>query len=521
MEKGVLRKIRQGVLYCFAMLLIAAFLFVLTEGIIHTWTVTDKLLSFAPTKKFPESVHTKFDRDLGWANLPNYYQRDLYGPGVYLKTNGQGFRNVFDTSETRPEDILRIVCSGDSFTLGFGVSNSNAWCNRLKRINPSIEPINMGQGGYGIGQAYLWYLRDGQKLEHDVHIFSVITDDFVRAADTRFATYNKPKLTVINGVLEVDNVPVPRRWHWLEDRRHMFKEFSTVSFLNSIVTHTESDYAETSERLSNSIDMQLVVTKLFRKLKEINSKKRSSLLVVYHPTSNDWLGRSSDKWRKFLREKLGENDIRFLDLVEKFREEDHRVAHGLHFHNHYHYNRSGNGWAAKHIFKEINSFANVRAKLKSEIKTSSDHPWRVVYYPTIHFRGQPLETSAKTLEFEWRDSSPGPDIPADKFSAKATTCLELDNEQEVTFFLGSDDGAKLTVNETLLIDNWKARPYRVTRASTVLPAGKHLILVEYFEAGGEAVLTLDLSLNDSYPESVLSPSAYPPVNSSIASPVCE
>ena len=65
MEKGVLRKIRQGVLYCFAVLLLVAFLLVLIEGIIHTWTVTDKLLSFAPTKKFPESVHTKFDRDLG------------------------------------------------------------------------------------------------------------------------------------------------------------------------------------------------------------------------------------------------------------------------------------------------------------------------------------------------------------------------------------------------------------------------------------------------------------------------
>jgi len=30
---------------------------------------------------------------LGWVSRPNFYDRDLYGPGVYLRTNAQGFQN--------------------------------------------------------------------------------------------------------------------------------------------------------------------------------------------------------------------------------------------------------------------------------------------------------------------------------------------------------------------------------------------------------------------------------------------
>jgi len=47
-----------------------------------------------------ERRHTKYDPDLGWVNEPDVYIPDMYGPGVYLRTNAQGFRNNHDITAT-------------------------------------------------------------------------------------------------------------------------------------------------------------------------------------------------------------------------------------------------------------------------------------------------------------------------------------------------------------------------------------------------------------------------------------
>src|SRR5262249_38750161 len=49
-----------------------------------------------------ERRHTRYDRELGWVNIPNLDIPDMYGPGVRLRTNGQGFRNDHDIAETVP-----------------------------------------------------------------------------------------------------------------------------------------------------------------------------------------------------------------------------------------------------------------------------------------------------------------------------------------------------------------------------------------------------------------------------------
>ena len=44
----------------------------------------------------------------------------------------------------------------------------------------------MGQGGYGIDQAYLWYKRDGTKLDHDVQILRLSLMIFYVCSKTIF-----------------------------------------------------------------------------------------------------------------------------------------------------------------------------------------------------------------------------------------------------------------------------------------------------------------------------------------------
>src|SRR5262244_1013414 len=180
-----------------------------------------------------ERRHTKYDPDLGWVNEPDVYIPDMYGPGVYLRTNAQGFRNNHDITTAVPDGKARIICSGDSFTLGFGVDNAHTWCELLSSLEPRLETVNMGQGGYGVDQAYLWYKRDGAKFNHHVHLLAFITGDFSRMKYDSFLGYGKPVLDIENGMLVVKNVPVPRRNYYFPWIQHL-RQLHTVEFLNRV-----------------------------------------------------------------------------------------------------------------------------------------------------------------------------------------------------------------------------------------------------------------------------------------------
>src|ERR1051326_2238132 len=180
------------------------------EGVASLIVFAGTAVTYRPPS-FNEQMHTTYDPDLGWAHPRNVFVPNLYGPGVFLRTNGQGFRGDHDVTPEEPKDRARVICSGDSFTLGYGVDDDHAWCARLAAIDRRLETVNMGQGGYGLDQSYLWYARDGQSLAHSVHVFALITDDFIRMERPRFLSFAKPELAVEDGKLVAKNVPVPKR----------------------------------------------------------------------------------------------------------------------------------------------------------------------------------------------------------------------------------------------------------------------------------------------------------------------
>ena len=158
-----------------------------------------------------EMRHSQYDTLLGWANLRNVTIPDMYGPGVYLHLNGQGFRSNHDVAAEVGPGRLRVICSGDSFTLGYGVDDDHTWCEHLTAKNGRFETVNMGEAGYGIDQAYLWYKRDGVGLEHAVQVLAYIAQDFGRMQSAEFNGYPKPTLAIHNGLLVTEHEPVPRR----------------------------------------------------------------------------------------------------------------------------------------------------------------------------------------------------------------------------------------------------------------------------------------------------------------------
>lgn len=200
--RGRLRKAALG-------LLVSLLLLVLLEGLSSTLLFAwDAVARFE--RPIAERRHTVYDAELGWVNAPSLREPDLYGPGRDFTSNPQGFRNPAPIEAAAPAGLRRAIALGDSFTIGYGVGDAESWPARLEARADALQVVNMGQGGYGIDQAWLWYRRDAAQLEHDLVVLAFIGDDFTRMRNPAFRGYGKPLLRAVEGRLEVANVPVPR-----------------------------------------------------------------------------------------------------------------------------------------------------------------------------------------------------------------------------------------------------------------------------------------------------------------------
>ena len=182
-------------------------LLLLVEGA-ASWALAVRATAFRDAGE----LHTRYDSLLGWSSTPGKVVANAFGPGVDIRINSGGFRGEEVTAES-PQGRVRIVCSGDSFTFGEGVGNGEDWCHVMSELSESVEVVNMGQPGYGVDQAYLWYLRDGVALDPDLHLLAFVSGDFTRMRSPLRYGSGKPVLQVSGDSLGTRNVPVPYARH--------------------------------------------------------------------------------------------------------------------------------------------------------------------------------------------------------------------------------------------------------------------------------------------------------------------
>jgi hypothetical protein len=344
--------------------------FVALEGGSSLILLADTLLR-NPTPTFHERLHTRYDPELGWVGRSNVFAPDLYGPGVYLRTNAQGFRNNRDIPREAPPDRLRAICSGDSFTLGYGVDNDHAWCRLLEAMDPRLETVNMGQGGYGVGQSYLWYARDGAPLEHAVHVFALITGDFYRMRSAVFVGHGKPVLAIEEGTLVAHNVPVPRRtarFPFLIRRLRIATSELRASQLLKRVREKLGPNSPPDGGVRFDEPTWQVASKVFASLAEMSRERGAALVVVHLPTGDDYTGDESDPWRERLRDEAEHEGFTYVDLIPEFRDLSLRRVSSLLIPKGSpgtgHYNEEGHRWVADHLRQRLSEVPFVRERLR-------------------------------------------------------------------------------------------------------------------------------------------------------------
>ena len=349
-------------------LLVTLLLLLLAEGVASFIWLARDLEESGVT--LAEHKHTHYDPLLGWINEPNASIPDMYGPGLALHTNSQGFRATRDYAIEVPSGRLRILCSGDSFTLGYGVSDNQTWASQLEQLEPKLETVNMGQGGYGVDQAYLWYARDGAKLKHDVQLFAFITGDFMRARRAINYGLPKPVLALNEGELETRGVPLSRLPYLFPYFVHNRKRFYELNILR-LVNDTDSTGANARGIAMTEAQLREVSVAMFRELKRINAERGSRLITVHLPGEKDVANENTKSWVSFLERELSALEIPYLNLVEDLAavkptdvralflqegEVDFPGATG-------HFSIAGNKWAAERVLERLMKLPTFSAEL--------------------------------------------------------------------------------------------------------------------------------------------------------------
>jgi hypothetical protein len=116
------------------------------------------------------------------------------------------------------------------------------------------------------------------------------------------------------------------------------------------------------------------------------------------------------------------------------------------------------------------------------------------------------------VSFDWGNGSPGAPLGSDDFAVRWTGKIIPQYTEAYTFYSYADDGMKIWVNGTLLVDDWSDHAAR-ERASSMtinLTAGiKADIKVAYYENGGGAVARV-LWSSPSQPKQVIPPTRLEP-----------
>lgn len=379
----MLDKIKKIAVVIIFNLIMIVILFLIIEGLSSSIIVIQKIIRKEP---LAERLHTKYDRDLGWINIPNIYIQDMYGPGIYLRTNSQSFRNNNDFEKNIPKGKIRIICSGDSFTFGYGVDNDHTWCQRLVDFNSNLETVNMGQGGYGIDQAYLWFKRDSERINYDIHIFAFTTHDFGRMETDESGGYGKPILSVQNDLLITKNVPVPKRPYylpWLNDnfpiikKLHVFELGGKLSkrLLKSFKIPNNIIQSENQKKeiIPAIINMREVESRIFKDIKNINRTKNSIGILLFLPTSFEYKA-LPQYWKQILTDEAEKNNLIFIDLIDEFQKlpadymKDLFIPDGvIKFDSAAgHYTEEGNRYIADILYKKMNAIREISEKLNKK-----------------------------------------------------------------------------------------------------------------------------------------------------------
>jgi len=228
---------------------------------------------------------------------------------------------------------------------------------------PGVQTVNMGQGAYGLDQAYLWYRRDAARVPHQVQVLALNYVQFERALVPTFACRFKPHFTLEGDRLVLRNVPVP-----VQTMSALRREYASSRLIEQLrivqairrITPFDGRARPAAEVLARWPLFEAI----FDELLAFHRTNGTQLVIAYLPTRYDARPGYLDERRRRLGDWAARRDVPFIDLTPALRVLpidsldasfirilEPGVAQGVLGH----YTAAGGTWAARELVK---GFAN-------------------------------------------------------------------------------------------------------------------------------------------------------------------
>jgi hypothetical protein len=116
--------------------------------------------------------------------------------------------------------------------------------------------------------------------------------------------------------------------------------------------------------------------------------------------------------------------------------------------------------------------------------------WRGEYFANLNLSGAPaLVRNDAAINFAWDFGAPAAGLPADNFSARWTRDLTF-SQGTYRFHVLVDDGARLWVDDRLIIDEWRDGSAREVTVDFGVNDGVHRLRLEYYDRTGGGLVRL-------------------------------
>ncbi|MCB0001631.1 MAG: SH3 domain-containing protein [Anaerolineae bacterium] len=115
--------------------------------------------------------------------------------------------------------------------------------------------------------------------------------------------------------------------------------------------------------------------------------------------------------------------------------------------------------------------------------------WKGEYYSNPDLAGAPtVVRNDLVIAFDWGLGSPAPGIPVDNFSVRWTRNFYFLESATYRFVVRVDDGARVLVDDVVVMNGWTDGPARDYVVERWYNAGWHKIEVQYYERVGTALI---------------------------------
>jgi len=286
-----------------------------------------------------------------------------------LVINSKGLRDREYTYE-KPPGTRRILCLGDSYTLGYGVSVEEAYPNVLERIlnerrllGCRWQVINAGVANTGTAHQLAYFEAEGRKYQPDLVLCCLCSaNDFADNVASHLYEYRDQTLT------KRDSYPTgPLRLQYMVQRIPGYQILFRRSHLATFVKYRVAEYMSQRNRAARARRPERTAAaeeradelarRLILALRDACARENTEFLLTVVPEYESCA--ISDRAVPLVRYTEARG-VAFLDLSVRFRD---RAAAGIQdfFPVDHHWNRSGHRLAAEIIYDDLAQRANADA----------------------------------------------------------------------------------------------------------------------------------------------------------------